>query len=107
MGKRGPKPRPTVLYKRLGNYRADRHGHDISAPGVSEPPATLTAPERERFHELVSILPLPDLTLDQIVKHETGKPCDYYCRKKSEAHLHKPRPGRAKGGATRRKPANT
>ena len=78
MGKRGPKPRPTVLYKRLGNYRADRHGHDISAPGVSEPPATLTAPERECFHELVSILPLPDLTLDQIVKHETGKPCSHH-----------------------------
>jgi hypothetical protein len=36
---------------------------------------------------------LPELTLDQIVKHETGKPCDYYCRKKSEAHPHKPRPG--------------
>ena len=34
---------------------------------------------------------LPHLTLDQIVKHETGKPCDYYCRKKSEAHPHKPR----------------
>jgi len=23
---------------------------------------------------------LPDLMLDQIVKHETGEPCDYYCQ---------------------------
>jgi hypothetical protein len=35
---------------------------------------------------------LPDPALNQILKHETGEPCDCYCRKISEAHLHGPRP---------------
>jgi P27 family predicted phage terminase small subunit len=60
MGKRGPKPRPTLLKKLHGTYRADRHDHgpEPDAPGLLlEPPDWL--PERlgVRFREIIATAP--------------------------------------------------
>jgi phage terminase small subunit len=60
--RRGPKSKPTVLHRVRGTYRPHRHENRLEpqAPGeltLEEPPAHFTAPQRERWHQVLKDAP--------------------------------------------------
>lgn len=62
MGKRGPKPQPTVIARIRGTYRADRHGPKTNATAsrplarVPRPPAYLGATAKAEWTRLAKLL---------------------------------------------------
>ena len=59
MGKRGPRPRPTMLRKLRGTWRADRHDRvEPEAPGVLlTPPTYLNEAQAKRFRQILEEAP--------------------------------------------------